>query len=279
MAEKLELKEQLTRYGVTAKGQIAQGRGFGACAGYAAAVGAGMAMAGGADAAIVYSGVQNLSVHIDPAWQAAQLSSGRVATLPIDLNGDGQADVLMSHSVNVGKRMGRTYYQEGGFFKPRNGAGIMNTANSNSNLAAGRLIGPGEQFGHFGAFKSGFWRAGSSSVSNPGGNFSFNVPGLVGFRLGNGDYGWIRLRFDDAGLNQPLKTLLGGSPLQDGHGFPDGMTVVDWAYDNSGAPIAAGDTGATPPTVPEPSPLALLAAGAAGITALRRRKAKQARVH
>jgi hypothetical protein len=102
------------------------------------------------------------------------------------------------------------------------------------------------------------------------------VNGLVGIQLGNGDYGWIRLRFDDLGLNQPLSTLLGAT-LQDGVGFPDGMTVVDWAYEDSGAAIAAGDQGTT---VPEPTPLALLAAGAVGLGRLRRRsKTSPAAVH
>ena len=40
--------------------------------------------------------------------------------------------------------------------------------------------------------------------------------------------------------------------------------VTAWAYEDTGAPIRAGE-------IPEPSPLALLAMGAAGIAALRRR--------
>ena len=60
-------------------------------------------------------------------------------------------------------------------------------------------------------------------------------------------FGWIRLRVDDLDTNT----------------YPDRVTVVDWAFDDSGAPIPAG--------VPEPSCLGLLAAGAAGIAAMRRR--------
>ncbi len=150
----------------------------------------------------------------------------------------------MTMTQNVGKRVGRTYYQEIALLRPRNGAQLLNTHNSSSNIAAGAMVGPGAQFGGFGAFKSGFWRTGMASVTNPGGNWRFNVSGRVGLQLGNGDYAWIRLRFDDLGLNQPQSTLRGGATLQDGVDFPDGMTVVDWAYDDSGAAIAAGDQGA-----------------------------------
>ncbi len=72
----------------------------------------------------------------------------------------------------------------------------------------------------------------------------------VQFRDANNDvlYGWIRIT---------------GGPTQ---GFP--ATVVDWAYENSGAGILTG-------AVPEPSSLALgcLAAGATGLAAWRKRKA------
>ncbi len=277
MQIKIDLNEQLNRYATTARGQIAQGRGFGEYAGYAAAVGAGLALAGGADAAIIYSGVQNISVQLNPAWQATQSNSGQAVNYLLDINHDGAADVLMTMSANVGTRMGRTFYQIGGFFLQRNGAGILNSRNSSSNIAAGALIGPGGQFGNWGAFHSGFWST-SSGHSSPGPAWNLNSSGLVGIRLGTGEYGWIRLRFDDLGLNQPLSTLLGGATLQDGVGFPDRMTVVDWAYQDSGGAIAAGDKGATT-SVPEPSSLALLAAGAAGLARLRRRKANATVMH
>jgi hypothetical protein len=101
-----------------------------------------------------------------------------------------------------------------------------------------------------------------------------NATGIVGIQLGSGNYGWIRLQLDDLGLNQPFSTLLGGNPLGDGQNYPDRITIIDWAYEDSGRPIHVADTSSP---VPEPSPLALLAVGAVDIGAFRRRKAKQAR--
>ena len=83
--------------------------------------------------------------------------------------------------------------------------------------------------------------------------------------------GYMGIRFTEAGVNggapmygwvQIAKTVTGEPP----RGGATGITFVDWAYDNSGAGIAAGVTG-----VPEPSSLALLAAGAIGVSARRGR--------
>jgi hypothetical protein len=49
--------------------------------------------------------------------------------------------------------------------------------------------------------------------------------------------------------------------------------LLGWAYEDSGAPIQVSDTG-TP--IPEASPLALFALGAAGILAYRWRRKKEA---
>ena len=133
-------------------------------------------------------------------------------------------------------------------------------------LSLGQAIGPG---GVFSASAAGRLRINVVNVSGPNGtlgHFPLGATGIAGFQLANGDYGWIRLKLTDLGLNQPFSTVLGGSPLGNGQGYADKVTVVDWAYENSGAAIKAGD-------VPEPSALALLAAGAVGIGAFRRRKA------
>lgn len=95
-------------------------------------------------------------------------------------------------------------------------------------------------------------------AKQPGlGTWSIAHTGFAGFRFTTSgshqtDYGWVRLDYTE-GTN----------------GLANSITAVDWAYDTSGAPITAGDVGA-----PEPSTtaLAILAAGAAGVAALRRRR-------
>jgi hypothetical protein len=95
-------------------------------------------------------------------------------------------------------------------------------------------------------------------AKQPGlGTWSIAHTGFAGFRFTTSgshqtDYGWVRLEYTE-GTN----------------GLAKSITAVDWAYDTSGAPITAGDVGA-----PEPSTtaLAILAAGAAGVAALRRRR-------
>jgi len=94
--------------------------------------------------------------------------------------------------------------------------------------------------------------------NNTAGDWVGAGTGYVGFKIshagvngGNPVFGWLQLS----------KTST-GTPTAD----PTGVTVVDWAYEDSGAAIAAGATG-----VPEPSCLALLAAGAMGVMVRRNR--------
>jgi len=77
--------------------------------------------------------------------------------------------------------------------------------------------------------------------------------GFLGFLNSSGDLGWLQVKVTISG------------------GFPSQLELISWGYnDVAGAPINAGQTGAAP----EPGTLALslLALGAAGILALRRRR-------
>ncbi|MDA7873785.1 PEP-CTERM sorting domain-containing protein [Rhodopirellula sp.] len=77
----------------------------------------------------------------------------------------------------------------------------------------------------------------------------------VGFRFevgANKYYGWV-----------DVARQVGG----------DALTFTQYAYQNTaGAAIAAGDSGASSGAVPEPSSLAILALGAAGVCGFRRRR-------
>ena len=95
------------------------------------------------------------------------------------------------------------------------------------------------------------------------GHFSASQTGYIGVQFqgdtgSNGtQYAWMKIHFDYDIGNPPYQLT---------------MTVLEWAYDNSGAAIKVGDTGAA--AVPEPatSTLLLLALGAAGVYEYRRRK-------
>jgi hypothetical protein len=91
-------------------------------------------------------------------------------------------------------------------------------------------------------------------LSGSVGSFAFSKTGFAGFQLPaskGGGLGWMRFEVFD----------------RNGDGFPDELQAIDWAYNNAGGGINAGQT-----SVPEPSALGLLALGSAGVLAWRRRR-------
>jgi hypothetical protein len=83
---------------------------------------------------------------------------------------------------------------------------------------------------------------------------------FIGFKAPNGDLGWLQIEVLD----------------RNGDGYADQIKAIAYGYNTvAGASIEAGQTSSAPAT-PEPgtASLALLAAGAAGIVALRKARAK-----
>ncbi len=88
------------------------------------------------------------------------------------------------------------------------------------------------------------------------GAFTTGKTGIGGFKLPSskgGGEGWLRVEVSSI----------------NGDSRPDELTVIDWAYNDAGGGISAGQETA----VPEPSALGLLAMGSAGLLAWRRRAA------
>jgi hypothetical protein len=192
-------------------------------AAYSAAATVAVAAVGSVEAAIVYSGEQNLSI--------AQFSS-----LNLNLDGDAYGDVLLKNYVFGGGNYQGAYVN----FSPgklvtfsANGLGYV------SALASGASIDSSTVGSFIGSMAYG--------GSNPNAQFNNVSNAFLGLSFASGAnlyYGWVRVSVNNAAGT---------------------FVVHDWAYDNSGAGIAAG-------AVPAPGPLALLAAGAAGLSRLRGRK-------
>jgi hypothetical protein len=89
------------------------------------------------------------------------------------------------------------------------------------------------------------------------GNFTAGVDGYVGVQVQGNEYGWIKLVFTVGGESK----------------IPSALTVISWDLDlTPNQAIGAGLEATTPTPEPGTMALGLLAAGAAGVTALRRRR-------
>jgi hypothetical protein len=204
--------------------------------GSAAATGALFALQHHADAAIIYSGPQNIT-----ATFAGNFGHGsQVVTF-----GPSPFDLSVARMPNGAYVIGQAavVFTAGGV--------LLNGSRNLKKLAAGAVI-SGAQFGTGGA-SVGFLRV----FHNGNPVFGTWASAQTGFAavLGNdGDFGWLRLKWTNT----------------DGNPDPNTLTLVDSAYnDVPGQSIQAGQTSATP----EPSSAALLALAGAGAAALRRRRA------
>jgi hypothetical protein len=122
-------------------------------------------------------------------------------------------------------------------------------------LAPGFVVGPTLASGFFNSAIARWYFSSAGSAEGP---FYNGTTGYLGLRFdgdtgaGGTQYAWVKVRFDRA---SPKIT----------------MNVLEWAYDDSGAAIAVGDTGAAVPAPATPL-LTLLGLGAMGVAAYRRRR-------
>ena len=176
-----------------------------------------------------------------------------VFSSPIDIVQGDEDDRILNHIL--------ASTSSGGYVSATPGAGngqlrLWNTGTLIVRSGA-RSVGPAVGFPTF-TNRIAF----QNSANNPGSLVNGAVQGtdnFVGFRItdpdvnsGNPVYGWFRLDLPTSG-----PTAVSSE-------------VFDFAYEDSGNPILVGQT-----VVPEPSSLALLAMGAAGLCAFRSRKTKR----
>jgi hypothetical protein len=197
-----------------------------------------------------YTAAVGAALTIAPAIEAAPVYSGLqeienmygISNFPLDLDRDGFPDFFVY--IYSEFRSSTAFGSLGAY-----AGSILVDGGDLRRLAAGDTI----------SSMAGTFGGGAAIFSNglPAGQWLPSQTGFAGVRFqrsGGEHFGWIRLHW---GPNDEF--------------FPEmKVTVKDWAYESvPGAPIEAG---AGLPTVPEPSSLALLATGAAGVLAWRRRR-------
>jgi hypothetical protein len=233
---------------------------------YAAATGSALALGTSAGASIIH-GFSNLTVTAPGTMnvQYGTLTIGQPPAVPYQY-----PYILALNPIFPGFQFGLAFVSDSCacgldfFVDPFDATMSMNPLHR---FASGDVISGG---GAPSFYQSGFLAARCQGVASfaCNGTASFdkqpwgpsNVYGFAGFRTagtGTGSnfiqrFGWIRLKWNSNA------------------GFPNSITALDWAIEDSGAPIVAGATG-----TPEPGTMsmALLAAGAAGIVAWRKRRA------
>lgn len=276
MSQKHLLDVDLEHYSVTARAVLnlkPPAKRLGELTLYTAAAGSALALAPGAEASIIYSGIKNITISIDKS----------VAYNPSQIHITSKFNQAISTSVNLNNDGGGIkfrIYSSGP--PPAPGTSSTEMRNVAAAYGAGGLAFLGDSFpvAKFNAStaninsKNSPWNnggnlrwnlharahLGSAGIHSTLGNWnpgvSGKVEGFAGIKFANDDLGW--LRFD----------LTTGGSL----GRTLSLTLVDWAYQSvPGASIHVGDTGSTP-SVPEPSTLGLMALGATGIAMLRRRQ-------
>ncbi len=208
---------------------------------YATLAGAALAapaLAPTADASIVYSGVVNINIPSTTSGIYLNVATGVFATSPSGAPG---------WDLNLWSSSGLSIWANNSA-SPNDGA-LSNFTGGSSATAVDNLP--------FGTLIDGSWSYGRTNSAETTGATAFlfnsdqNLFGFTFLNEGTGqlDFGWARISLSGTAASQP-------------------RTLVEYAYEDSGAGIPAG--------VPEPTTMALfgvMAAGALGVRAWRKRKA------
>ncbi|MFH1731734.1 MAG: PEP-CTERM sorting domain-containing protein [Planctomycetota bacterium] len=247
---------------------------------YSIAAGAALIGAQGAAADVVYSGPQNILVNSgNPSVGVDFDGGGPELSINFQSTGWSSANTWPGTGLThtTGSNINYTYPTHTSSW-----GGKSNSLRVNPNAGAvATTAGPGYGAANFsksqfvsrsGAAGTAYWAFGerllarvSSSWSQTGYGGGWGSTWSYGNFLGA--KGFIGVRFDNgAGLKFGWIEFEGASDASWGR-------ITGWAYETSGAEIHAGDQGGEP-VVPEPGGLALLAAGAAGLTALRKKRTK-----
>ena len=232
---------------------------------YAAAAASAFALAGGAEAAVIYSGVQNI---------VTDARGPRIAR--VDIDGDLVDDLqfLASNSFSIYRDQSfgdvtKTYWQYVSATPLDAGTNLVLDGQWPARLSSGNQISAGQSFGtrrgpldFYSHYQ--YWSYGTRLTrerTTTRGNWPSSGTGFLGLefeRNGNTHYAWLRLQ-----LEEPWSDV----------GSADKVTIVDWAWESvPGRSIEAGAV------VPEPSTLTLLATGALGVHAFRKRRRDATRV-
>jgi hypothetical protein len=266
------LDHAIAEYAMRARAQSAR-PASGGLLGYAAAAGAGLAMTAGADAAIIYTNVDLTLFVNQPSVAGGNSWVSSYNYYDIDFNQDGtpefSAMVFWSMLTNGGATSFNAIADVSRQFGITGGA-VINGSNELALLASGTPINPPNQPSTGGRELKTRWQSSGGSVHDYG-TWGQGVIGFAGFGFqigGSQHYGWVRLSWDD---------LVGLDGAAGADGYVDQLTIHDLAWnDTPDGAIAAGD--GIPAPAPAPAPLALLACGAVGLAALRRRRGMVARI-
>jgi hypothetical protein len=195
-----------------------------------------------ADAAVIYSGVQNITASVGA--------------------GLGTDEANLDFNIAPGIEFSIFVKRDHGLDSTQHGSVGIRGLGYNAVLSQFSMAKQMAPLSAISASAGGFIGGGlagilHTAVNNAAGagQWDESEVGIAGLKIVNGAntyYGWVRLAWADT----------------DDDVYPNTLTAIDWAYnDTPGAAILAGDTGA----VPEPS-RALLALAGLGAMALRRRR-------